>query len=238
MGGEKERQPTYLGDQRYDNKLTDMSLHAVHKRQLQTKDSYEEIQKINRAQLSSEYKLYFDLYADKLQKEIERQQFKEYLMPINQMGGIQINAPNLVDISPFNTHDDYKNYIQRLTDFSIKIDQVITLMKMGIENNIIPPQIVLATVPKQIRKQFSYSIDESPFYKPFHNLPQHFEERVKQSLINEGKKIIVRLFNEISKNPGKFISKDKLKDDKFRAISDYISGMTDRYAINLYNNIK
>ena len=26
--------------------------------------------------------------------------------------------------------------------------------------------------------------------------------------------------------------------DKFRAISDFISGMTDRYAINLYNNFK
>ena len=55
---------------------------------------------------------------------------------------------------------------------------------------------------------------------------------------NEGKKIIVHLFKKISKNPGKFITKDKLKDDKFRAISDYISGMTDRYAINLYNKLK
>ena len=182
---------TYLGDHRYNDRLTDMSIKSLLKRQIKTKESYNEILAINRTQLSSEYKLYFDLYADKLQNEIERQQFKEYLMPINQMGGIQIDAPNLVELSPFNTHDDYKNYIQRLTDFSIKIDQVITLMKMGIEKNIIPPQIVLATVPKQIRKQFSYSIDESPFYKPFHNLPKHFEERVKQSLINEGKKIIL-----------------------------------------------
>ena len=53
---------------------------------------------------------------------MERKKFKEYLMPINQMGGIQINAPNLVDISPFNTHDDYKDYIQRLTGFSEKIN--------------------------------------------------------------------------------------------------------------------
>jgi dGTPase len=29
-----------------------------------------------------------------------------------------------------------------------------------------------------------------------------------------------------------------LANDKFRAISDFISGMTDRYAINLYNNVK
>ena len=40
------------------------------------------------------------------------------------------------------------------------------------------------------------------------------------------------------KIPKKFISKEQLSLDKYRAISDFISGMTDRYAINLYNNIK
>ena len=165
---------TYLGDHRYNDRLTDMSIETVLKLHSQTKESYKEILAINRTSLSSEYKLYFDLYTDKLQKEIERQQFKEYLMPINQMGGIQINAPNLVDISPFNTHDDYKNYIQRLNGFSVKIDQVITLMKMGIKEKIMPPQIVLASVPEQIKKQSSYPINESPFIKPFHNFPEDF----------------------------------------------------------------
>ena len=53
-----------------------------------------------------------------------------------------------------------------------------------------------------------------------------------------GKVIIKKLFNIIKTNPKKFLSKDQLTRDKFRAISDFISGMTDRYAINLYNNYK
>ncbi len=55
---------------------------------------------------------------------------------------------------------------------------------------------------------------------------------------NKGKSIIKKLFDKINQNPKKFISKDQLSKDKYRAISDFISGMTDRYAINLYNNIK
>jgi len=55
---------------------------------------------------------------------------------------------------------------------------------------------------------------------------------------NKGKLIIKKLFNKINQNPKKFISKEQLSVDKYRAISDFISGMTDRYAINLYNNIK
>jgi len=55
---------------------------------------------------------------------------------------------------------------------------------------------------------------------------------------NRGKSIIKKLFMKIKNNPKKFIPKDQLALDKYRAISDFISGMTDRYAINLYNNIK
>ena len=53
-----------------------------------------------------------------------------------------------------------------------------------------------------------------------------------------GKVIIMKLFNIIKSNPRKFLTKDQLNKDKFRAISDFISGMTDRYAINLYNNFR
>ena len=53
-----------------------------------------------------------------------------------------------------------------------------------------------------------------------------------------GKIIIKKLFSAIKSNPRKFLTKDQLTKDKFRAISDFISGMTDRYAINLYNNFK
>ncbi len=53
-----------------------------------------------------------------------------------------------------------------------------------------------------------------------------------------GKVIIKKLFRTIKSNPKKFLTKEQLTQDKFRAISDFISGMTDRYAINLYNNSK
>ena len=53
-----------------------------------------------------------------------------------------------------------------------------------------------------------------------------------------GKQIVTKLFNKISKNPRKYLNKEQLKFDKYRSISDYISGMTDRYAINLNKKTK
>ncbi len=56
---------------------------------------------------------------------------------------------------------------------------------------------------------------------------------------NLGKKIITKLFLVIKKNPKKFIKNYKYKKtNNYRVTCDFIAGMTDRYAINLYNKIK
>ena len=55
---------------------------------------------------------------------------------------------------------------------------------------------------------------------------------------NEGKKIIKKLFKVISNKPKKFLTFLPIKHIKYRSIADYISGMTDRFAINIYKSIK
>ena len=56
---------------------------------------------------------------------------------------------------------------------------------------------------------------------------------------NYGKRIIKNLFIKIKKNPNKYINIGKYSNLNIeRMICDYIAGMTDRYAINLYNKIK
>ena len=55
----------------------------------------------------------------------------------------------------------------------------------------------------------------------------------------KGKKIIDKLFSNINKNPKKYIKNLNFKkNDKERIVCDFIAGMTDRYAINIYNSIK
>ena len=55
---------------------------------------------------------------------------------------------------------------------------------------------------------------------------------------SEGKIIIAKLFKSISKNPRKFLTFLPIKHNKYRSIADYISGMTDRFAINIYKSLK
>ena len=55
---------------------------------------------------------------------------------------------------------------------------------------------------------------------------------------NEGRRIIEKLFKEISSKPRKFLTFSTNKHNKYRSIADYISGMTDRFAINIYKSLK
>ena len=56
---------------------------------------------------------------------------------------------------------------------------------------------------------------------------------------NFGKKVIKNLFGKIKKNPKKYINANNIKKDNIhRSICDFIAGMTDRFAISLYDKSK
>jgi dGTPase len=74
--------------------------------------------------------------------------------------------------------------------------------------------------------------------KNFLKQKMYFHKNVN-SKTNYGRKVISRLFLQIKKNPKKYINMKKYSNSNMeRIICDYIAGMTDRYAINLYNQIK
>ncbi len=66
----------------------------------------------------------------------------------------------------------------------------------------------------------------------------YYHEDVKKNT-NKGKKIITKLFNAIKRKPETYINVSKYdKSNRDRSICDFIAGMTDRYAIDLYSKIK
>jgi len=74
--------------------------------------------------------------------------------------------------------------------------------------------------------------------KKFLKQKMYFHKKVN-SKTNYGRKVITKLFTSIKRNPKKYINIKKYNNSNLeRIICDYIAGMTDRYAINLYNQIK
>ena len=84
---------------------------------------------------------------------------------------------------------------------------------------------------------FSNSIQKSEKEIKLFLRTKMYDNKLVLKKNQRGKIIIKKLFDIIKSNPRKFLTKDQLTKDKFRAISDFISGMTDRYAINLNKSI-
>ena len=74
--------------------------------------------------------------------------------------------------------------------------------------------------------------------KIFLRRKMYYHKKVRLNT-DTGKKIIKKLFLSIKKNPRNYLNVSKYdKTNIARSICDFIAGMTDRYAINLYNKIK
>lgn len=118
------------------------------------------------------------------------------------------------------------------------VGDVITSIKKNIRvsqirnlNDIYKSDKVIVCFSNQMKK-FDMSI------KKFLKQKMYYHSKVNLKT-NYGKKIIIKLFNKIKSNPKKYINIKKYSNSSIeRIICDYIAGMTDRYAINLYNQIK
>ena len=121
---------------------------------------------------------------------------------------------------------------------NVMVRDVISTTKKNIKSNNIKNLKDVYKSKKQIvgfsnkMKNFDIKI------KNFLRKKMYFHKSVNKKT-NQGKKIIKNLFLIIKKNPKKDINIKKYNNLVLeRIICDYIAGMTDRYAINLYKKIK
>jgi dGTPase len=118
------------------------------------------------------------------------------------------------------------------------VSDVIKTTKKNIKSNDIKTLKDVYSFDKQI-VSFSYKMKIFDLQiKSFLKQKMYFHKSVNIKT-DYGRKIIKKLFYKIKKNPKKYINIKKYNNSNLeRIICDFIAGMTDRYAINLYNKIK
>ena len=120
---------------------------------------------------------------------------------------------------------------EMVTDIVINTKKNIQKEKINSTADVYKSKVLLVSFSKEMQL-FDDSI------KSFLKKKMYLSNRVLKKT-NNGKQIIKFLFLKIKKNPSKFIKKSVYqRNNTERNICDFIAGMTDRYAINLYNNLK
>jgi uncharacterized protein (DUF885 family) len=181
---------TFLGDHRYNNRLTDLSFEAIEKRKAHEREMLNRIQQIDRAKLSGQDVISYDLYLRDQKINVEGQRFPFELQPLNQMEGMHLSFAQLADAMPFNNAKDYENYLSRLRAFTKLVDQTIDVMKRGMEKKFLPPAVPMRSLPSQIEGQIVKDATKSSLFVPFTKFPKELSATEQTRFSEAGKQII------------------------------------------------
>ncbi len=199
---------TTYGDHRFDDKLSQMSMEAIERRNEKAKTFLSILKSINREELSQKDKLNYDIAKKLLEDSIKWNELKPYLMPIDQMGGFYTGFARLAEELSFKTAKDYENYIARLNAFGSYTDQYLQLMRIGIKEGMVPPRIVLEQIPGTIESLISEDINESILYQPFKKFPADFNQSQRARIRSEGEKAIAQTVRPAYKRILEFIREE------------------------------
>jgi uncharacterized protein (DUF885 family) len=162
---------TMLGDRRYNDRLSDISPEFFRADIDERRKFLTRFQAINPAGFSRQDSLSRELMIRQLQQEIEGAQFKNWEMPVNQMGGMHLALADLVTLTPFNTIADYDNYLARLHQIPHAFDQLTANMQQGVRDGLMPPRYLLEKVAAEADDIAGKTGESSPFAKPVKDFP-------------------------------------------------------------------
>jgi uncharacterized protein (DUF885 family) len=153
-----------LGDKRYNDQLSDLSLKAIEEQIESDKSFLARFEAIDPAGFAEQDTLSRALMIRDLRMNLDSVKFKDWEMPVTQFGGLHLNAPQLVSLLSFETVKDYEDYISRLRKLPVAFDQTTVLMRKGMADGLMPPRILLEQVVEQADGIATKKPEESPFY--------------------------------------------------------------------------
>jgi len=209
---------TSYGDHRFDDKLAQVSLEDVERRNKQAEIFLAALKSIDRRQLSQKDKLNYDLAKRLLEEGIKWFELQSYLMPIDQMGGFYTGFARLSENLSFKTVQHYENYIKRLNAFKSYTEQHLGIMRIGIKEEMVPPKVILRQIPQSIESLIAQDINESVLYEPFKNFPPAFNQSQVEQLHSKGKQAIQEVVRPAYKKILEFVT-----DEYIHAGRDEIS---------------
>jgi len=184
-----------IGDKRYNDQIDDNSVRSINDWLAAEQNYLLQLAAIDPTGLSDQEKISRDLLMRELAEDEEGAEFKEWEMPVNQMGGIYSEFPRLVAQLSFTTVKDYDDWIARLHAIPKAFAQVSENMAIGIDDKRVPPKILLEETLDQVKQLANQTPEESPLALPLKSFPASIsaseQARIKQETLDAiGKEVL------------------------------------------------
>jgi prolyl oligopeptidase len=190
------------GDRRYNTEWRDGSLAAIERRHQQSREFLRRVYAIDKTALSETDQLNYELFRRETQQRVDVHQFKGYLMPFSQRGGVQ-NLDSQADYLRFETVRDFEDWLARLDNIDTVIDQTIEVADRGIEQGLVLPRVLMERIPDQIAVQVVEDPEKSPFYRTFETMPDAIaakdQERLRAAALETIEDTVVPAYRKLAR---------------------------------------
>jgi Uncharacterized protein conserved in bacteria len=160
-----------IGDLRFNDKISDYSVKAYNESLERGQGFLMRLAEIDPAGLSDQEQVSRDLLLRTLVDDQEAAQYKEWEMPVNQMGGIYSDYPELAAQLSFKTVKDYDDWIARLHAIPHAFSQITENMSIGIEDKRTPPRYLMEKALEQVQAIAAQKPEDSPLALPLKSFP-------------------------------------------------------------------
>jgi uncharacterized protein (DUF885 family) len=188
---ERPEDASELGDRRWNDRWTDRSPEAYARRDQNNHEILAKLARIDRKPLSKIDQLNYDLFQKRYADRIEQYKVRWFLMSFNQREGPQ-TSDDLGSSLRFETMKDYEDWLARLRAVPTALDQFTALLRQGMRERMVHPQIIMERIPAQIDKQVVSDPTQSGFYKPFKTFPQEISQVDQQRLQQAARQAVVQ----------------------------------------------
>jgi uncharacterized protein (DUF885 family) len=167
---------TYVGYPGQNDRWTDQSPEAIARRRHELGAPLAVLKSIRRDRLNAADQLNYDLFKFNTELNVAGAKFPNELMPLNQMGGVQQDIAQLLEIAPRTTPKEYEDLLARLNSADALIEQNLALLKRGLATGLTPPRITLRDLPQQVKHQMEADPAKNALLKPFAEFPTGISE--------------------------------------------------------------
>ncbi|WP_298519201.1 DUF885 family protein [uncultured Kordia sp.] len=178
---------TFAGDNTYDDQFPNLLSEEYHEKAKAYYTKYKDTLKnfdetnLKEGEAMSKEILYWDCDMN-----LRALSFKNArLMPIDQMWSVNLVVGQLASGSsaqPFNTAEDYNNWLKRLEGYNEWLKTAKENMKEGISTEFVLPKSLIKKIIPQFEVLASTNLQDHLFYTPIKNFPADFSDQDKEEL--------------------------------------------------------
>jgi len=179
-------QSTFVGETRYNDQLPDFFSASYRERaEAFSREWLDKARAIGAEGLGGQDLLSFEIFVREREQELASSRFPSWQMPLNQftnLAGFFAQLGSGSSAQPFNTVQDYDNWLARAGQFPTLMDSMMANMRQGMAGGVVQPKVLMERVIPQLDALIQDDPEKTLFWQPIGALPEDWSEADKQRL--------------------------------------------------------